>query len=138
MSQMTATQVVYEPLRPPAAIAGNMFASPPVDVREFSDEYIVLADLPGVEPAAVEVSSRGDTLTIAAVRRDRLNTGGVPVRLERPAGRLHRTLRLPASCDGSKITAQIRDGVLEVRVSKTADSSGRTPETWREVSCASR
>jgi HSP20 family protein len=115
-----------------------MLASPPVDVRELSDEYIVLADLPGVEPAAVEISSRGDTLRIAAVRRDRLDTGGVPVHLERPAGKLHRTLRLPAGCDGSKISTRIRDGVVEVRVPKTAHSSDRTPETWKEVSCASR
>jgi HSP20 family protein len=135
---MTATEIVYEPLLPPAATAGNTPGSPPVDVRKLPDEYVVLADLPGVEPAAVEVTSRGDTLRIAAVRRDRLNTGGVPVRLERSAGKLRRALRLPASCDGSKITTQLRDGVLEVRVPKTADSSGGRPEARREVSCASR
>jgi HSP20 family molecular chaperone IbpA len=58
---MTATEIVYEPLLPPAATAGNTPGSPPVDVRELSDEYIVLADLPGVEPVAVEVTSRGET-----------------------------------------------------------------------------
>jgi HSP20 family protein len=135
---MTATQIVYEPLLPPAAIAGNMLESPSVDVCELPAEYVVLADLPGVEPAAVEVSSRGATLRIAAVRRDRLHTGGVPVRLERPAGKLQRSLRLPASCHGSKITTQLRDGVLEVRIPKTADSPGGRHERSRKVSCASR
>jgi HSP20 family molecular chaperone IbpA len=137
VSQMAAKQIGYEPLLPLAAIAGNMPGSPPVDIRELPDEYIILADLPGVEPAAVEVTSRGDTLGITAFRRDRLNTSGVPVRLERPAGKLHRTLRLPASCDGSKITTQIRDGVLETRVPKPLDSRGGRPETRPEVSCAS-
>jgi HSP20 family protein len=134
---MAANQIVHEPLLPPAAIAGSVACSPPVDLREFPDRYIVLTDLPGVEPGAFEVTSHGDTLRIAAVRRDRLRTGGVPVRLERPAGRLHRTMRLPASCDSSKITTQIRDGVLEVRIPKTADSAGRSV-VGREASCASR
>ena len=135
---MAANHTVYERLLLPAAIAGYMPGSPPVDVRELPDEYVVLADLPGVEPAAVEVTSRGDTLRIAAVRRDRLNTGGVPVRLERSAGKFHRTLRVPVSSAGSKITTQLRDGMLEVHVPKTADSSDWRPEARREVSCASR
>jgi HSP20 family molecular chaperone IbpA len=69
--------------RGPAANGGW---SPPVDVRELPDEYIVLADLPGVEPGAIEVTADQDTLKIAAARRDRLRAGGVPLRLERPTG----------------------------------------------------
>jgi len=135
---MAADHIVSEPLLTPVGSAGNTPGSPPVDIRELPDEYIVRADLPGVEPAAVEVTSRGDTLRITAVRRDRLNTGGVPVRLERSAGKLRRALALPARCDGNKITTQIREEALEVRVPKTADSSGGRPEARQEVSCASR
>jgi HSP20 family protein len=132
---MATDQVAYEPLLPLAAIAGSAGWSPPVDVRELADAYIVLADLPGVDAGSVEVTSDGDTLKIAAARRDRLRAGGVPIRLERSAGKLCRTLRLPASCDGSKIGTQIRDGVLEVHVAKRAP---REAKTWRKMSCASR
>jgi HSP20 family protein len=59
----------------------------PVDVREHPAEYTVVADLPGVEPTTVEVNVDGDVLTITGARRDRLGTGGVPVRLERPTGK---------------------------------------------------
>jgi HSP20 family protein len=136
MSQMATDQVVYEPLLPLTAVVGSSVGwSPPVDVRELPDEYIILADLPGVEPGAVEVTSQEETLRIEAVRRDRLRTGGVPIRLERSTGKLCRTLRLPASCDSSKISTQIRDGVLEVHVAKRAP---REAKTRRGVSWASR
>jgi HSP20 family molecular chaperone IbpA len=49
-----------------------------IDVRELPDEYIVLVDLPGVEPEAVHVGSEKDRLTIEGTRRDRLHAGGVP------------------------------------------------------------
>ena len=75
-------------------------------------------------------------LTIAGTRHDRLRTGGVPFRLERPTGRLLRTLRLPDGCDGTKLSAQIRDGVLEVYVPKTASNS--TSAEGRKLTCASR
>jgi len=68
---------------PVAAVTCNGAWLPAVDVRELPDEYIVLADL------------------IAGARRDRLHTGGVPFRLERPTGRLLRSLRLPDGCDAT-------------------------------------
>lgn len=70
MSQTAADHIVYEPLLTPAASAGNMPGSPPVGIRELPDKYIVLADLPGVEPAAVEITftSRGDTLVRSSRR----------------------------------------------------------------------
>ena len=82
----------------------------------------------------VDVTSDGTTLTIAGARHDRLRAGGVPLRLERPTGKLLRTLRLPDGCDGTKLSAQIRDGVLAVYIPKTA--SGSTSDEGRELACA--
>jgi len=113
---MPAQSVVYEPDPPLAAVAGDGAWSPHVDVRELPDEYIVLADLPGVEPGAVAVTSKGDTLTINGARRDRLHAGGVPFRLERPTGKLRRSVPLPGPYEPTKIRTQIRDAVLEIRV----------------------
>ena len=117
---MPVKHAVYEPLLPLAAVTGDGAWSPSVDVRELPDEYIVLADLPGVEPGAVDVTSEEDTLTIAGARRDRLRAAGVTFRLERPTGRLRRSVRLPGPYDCSKLSTQIRDGVLEIRVPKGA------------------
>jgi HSP20 family molecular chaperone IbpA len=96
---MPATLALAEPLLPFAAINDDGAWSPPVDVREHPSEYTVVADLPGVEPSTVEVTTTGDLLTIAGVRRDRLRAGGVPVRLERPTGKLRRSLQLHVTDD---------------------------------------
>ena len=99
---MPATRV-DEPLLPHTPLDCSGYWSPAVDVRH--------------------------TVTIEGARRDRLRTSGVPFRLERPTGRLHRSLQLP---DGNKLSAQIHDGVLEVHIPKVARSGGR------KLACANR
>lgn len=113
---MPAELLVAEPLLPLAPVNGDGAWSPPIDVHEHPSEYIVVADLPGVEPATVQVTSEGDVMTIRGARRDRLRAGGVPVRLERPTGKLRRSVPLPAGCDGTRIRTQFRDGVLQIEV----------------------
>ena len=115
---MPATLAHSELLLPFAAASDLGGWSPPVDVREHPARYTVVADLPGVEPAMLEVTAEGDVLTIRAARRDRLHAGGVPVRLERPTGKIRRSLQLPGGCDGNKIRTRLRDGVLEIDVPK--------------------
>jgi Hsp20/alpha crystallin family len=83
---MPAKATVDEPRLSVAAVTRNGAWLPAVDVRELPDEYIVLADLPGLKPGDVDVTSDDNILTIAGDRRDRLHTGGVPFRLERPTG----------------------------------------------------
>jgi HSP20 family protein len=127
---MPAKFAFAEPLLPFAAVNGDGAWSPPVDVREHATDYIVVADLPGVEPATIEVTADRDMLTITGARRDRLRAGGVPIRLERPTGKLHRCLRLPAGCDGTKIQTRFRDGALQIEVPKDRPSR---PATRKEV-----
>jgi HSP20 family protein len=115
---------VYEPLLPSAPVTRDGAWSPQVDVCELPDEYVVLADLPGVAPEAVAVTSEADTLTIAGARRDQRRASGVPFRIERPTGALRRSLRLPGPYDRSRISTKLRDGVLEVRVPKAPATPG--------------
>lgn len=127
VTPLLVQQAVYEPLLPLPDVASDGAWSPQIDIRELPNEYIVLADLPGVEPEAVHVSTEKDRMTIEGARRDRLYVGGVPYRLERPTGKLRRTVRLPGPSEVTKIRTKIRDGVLEVRVPKR-DDVGLTTE----------
>lgn len=132
---MPATAAVDEPLMTLSAVGRDGSWAPAADVRELPDEYIVLADLPGLRRGDVDVTWDENTLTIAGARRDRLHTGGVPFRLERPTGKLLRSLRLPDGCDCAKLRAQILEGVLEVRIPKVAhtvpsETSDATWEVW--------
>jgi HSP20 family protein len=119
---MLVKHTVYQPLPLTAAVTADGAWSPTVDICELPDKYIVFADVPGLEPGDVDVTCDGDTLAIAGVRRDRLRAGGVAFRRERPAGRLRRSLRLPGAYGRTKISVQIHDGVLEIRVPKESPS----------------
>ena len=135
---MPVQQAVFEPLLPLPDITADGAWSPHIDVRELPDEYIVLADLPGVEPEAVHVTTETNTVTIEGARRDRLRTGGVPYRLERPTGKLRRSVLLPGPYDPTKMQTQIRDGVLEIRLPKEngAEAAPSNSQPLREATTA--
>ena len=93
--------------------------SPPLDVRETDDAYLVLVDLPGVkvDEVTLEVSDR--VLSISGSRAA-VETGDVQLS-ERPFGSFVRTLTLPQGVDEDKIAADYTDGVLELHVPKPAE-----------------
>jgi len=93
--------------------------TPPLDVRETDDEYLVLIDLPGVssEEVSIEVSDR-----VLSVSGSREPVGaGEEQFSERPHGSFMRTLTLPQDVDEEKIAADYNDGVLELHVPKPVE-----------------
>jgi HSP20 family protein len=136
---MSAKAAADEPPLPVAAGTCNGAWLPAVDVRELPDEYIVLADLPGLKPGGVDVTSDDNILTIAGARRDRLHTGGVlSVSNGRPANSSAH-YDSPTAATLPILEAHIRDGVLEVRIPRAARTiRDATPDVRREVACASR
>jgi len=56
-------------LEPPEPFGGGLVeASVPVDVEDAGDEFVVTADLPGVDRDAIDVQLAGETLTVSADR----------------------------------------------------------------------
>ena len=98
--------------------------SPPVDLLETTDAYLVMAELPGVIREDLTISMHDDgRLTIAGVRRERL--GEEYHRVERGHGNFSRTFHLPIPVDADRITADLHDGVLTVSCLKAPDGGGR-------------
>jgi HSP20 family protein len=92
---------------------------PALDVWETDDELVYAFDLPGVPEEKISLELQDDTLTVSASReqtaeleRDRF------YRFERRFGSFSRAVGLPQGTDESKVKAEYRDGVLEVRVAK--------------------
>ena len=100
--------------------------SPPLDVYETDEEIGVLVDLPGIDPATVEVSVSGRALTI----RGHQPVDEPPPRHERtperPQGPFSREVQLPADVDVDSVRAEARDGVITIRLPKVATARGRT------------
>lgn len=92
--------------------------APAVDIREQDDRYILLADVPGVEPGSIEINMENGCLSIKGERPlDREDEKSFK-RLERPRGTFYRRFSMPDSADPNKITARSRNGVLEITIQK--------------------
>lgn len=103
-------------------------ARPPVDLCDERDAYTLVVDLPGIEPANVEVSVSGRVVDLrarAASSAERVE-GGYLIR-ERRAGFLARRLTLPGPVDAGATTAHMEAGRLTVRLPKVA------PEPPRQI-----
>ncbi len=100
---------------------------PALTVLESEHELVLRLDLPGVQREAVRVAAGANLLTITGERV----TAGNGHRLrtsERPAGPFFRQVLLPLTVRASEATAELRDGVLEIRVAKSIpeESAART------------
>jgi HSP20 family protein len=98
-----------------------------VDVKAHDDEVVVAADLPGVEKDDVKLSLLDPrTLRIAFTREAerKEEAEGYFVR-ERTYGSMDRLVRLPEDVTEEGATATFKNGVLEVRLKKTAAETGK-------------
>lgn len=102
---------------------------PAVDIREEKNQFIILADLPGVDKNDVNISMENNILTIkghrfAENKDDKHNY----FRAERMKGDFYRRFTLPDTVDGSKIEARIQKGVLEIAIPKKEAAQPRLIE----------
>lgn len=95
--------------------------APAVDILEEKDRFIVRADLPGVDPADIEVNMDGGVLSVSGERRneERSDIAGV-ARYERVVGRFLRRFALPDTADADAISAKCANGILEISIPKQA------------------
>lgn len=101
--------------------------TPPADVLETEEGFVLQVDLPGHDPKAIQVKLEEDTLTVVAERRvEKGETRGQVLRAERSYGRYARTFVLPNSVDGTKAVAKYDNGVLTLTVPKREESKPRT------------
>jgi len=93
------------------------------DVKETKDAYVIKADLPGVKEDDLEVSLNGSMLTIRGKREEeRKQEGENYYAIERSSGSFTRSFTLPDTADSDNVAADLKDGVLEVRLPKKAEA----------------
>lgn len=100
--------------------------APRVDIREEDKRFMILVDVPGVDPATIEVSMDKSILTIKGERAvDSEQDGSRLTRQERVYGTFHRRFSLPESADAENISAHGRFGVLEIAIPKKPETTPR-------------
>jgi len=98
---------------------------PQVDIFETSEELRLLADMPGVPPDAVEVHLEGDELTIEGRVRPDDYAGLKPLHVEYGVGGYYRRFTLGEAIDREGIKAQMKNGVLALRLPKVERAKQR-------------
>jgi HSP20 family protein len=99
---------------------------PSVDVYECSGCLMVVAEVPGLSPEALQVVCSNQQLVIVGERRSRRPGGGTAyLCLERPHGRFSRAIPLDAAVDLSRAEARLSGGLLTIRLPRLEDRRGR-------------
>lgn len=100
---------------------------PPVNLYETAEDYVLTAELPGVEPDDIQVSLEGSVITLRGERKiDYSDEEDANLhRTERQAGNFRRAFELPAAIEADKVEAVHRNGVLMLRLPKTPEQQPR-------------
>lgn len=101
--------------------------SPPVDIEEQDDAYVVEAELPAVKREDVDIELVGNELTISGEIKEREREGILRKRTRR-IGRFEYRVKLPDQTDPEQVDAKLQDGVLTVRIPKAQRAERRRIE----------
>lgn len=100
--------------------------APRVDIKEEANRFVILADIPGVDPKEIDISMdkgilsiKGERKAQTALENDRYT------RLERSRGTFYRRFSLPDSADAEGIKATGRHGELEISIPKRPETTPR-------------
>jgi HSP20 family protein len=109
--------------------------SPAVDVREGENELTLEVELPGIKPEEVEITADKGVLTIRGEKHSERKEGEENSRyhlVERTYGSFTRSFQLPQGLNDEEIQASYNDGILSVRIPKTALPQPRKIQIGRQ------
>ncbi len=87
-------------------------AYPPVNVFRKGDDFVVIAEVPGIKKSELEIQVHGNALRIAGIKSLDHSEKASVHRRERLAGRFDRAITIPVEIDADKVKAECRDGML--------------------------
>jgi HSP20 family protein len=113
------TQLLPDLLRVPERMGAYV---PAFDVWETKDAYVFKADLPGFREQDIDIQVTGNRLTISGKREaEQVSESDTYYCSERSSGMFTRTFTLPEGINADQIRADLKDGVLTVKVPKVEE-----------------
>lgn len=99
---------------------------PPINIYDDGEGFIARAEIPGVDPATLDVTVTGQTLSLRGKRDFETSSENCCYhRRERNEGEFRRALQLPEQVDSSKVVASTKNGVLEIYLPRAAQAKQR-------------
>lgn len=90
--------------------AGGVF--PPINVFRKGDDFMIIAELPGVDSSTIDIQVKNNAIRISGTKRVDYDKNASMHRRERTAGRFDRTISLPIEVDADQVKAECRNGIL--------------------------
>jgi HSP20 family protein len=113
---------IWRPGQQQYSDAGTAVWTPPVDISERKDAYLVTVELPGVKGSDVEITFEDGLLTIQGERHFAHDSTEEKMhRTERFYGAFRRSITLPSHVEADKIEASAQDGLLQIMVPKAPE-----------------
>ena len=99
---------------------------PAVDIVEEKDRFVLKAEVPGVDPADIDISMDADVLSLSGERHSEISGESEGLkRVERISGKFYRRFTLPETADAEGVTAKSSNGILEVTIPKQPEIQAR-------------
>ena len=99
---------------------------PAIELIEEKDRLVVHLEMPGVDPAAVQVQLQGDLLTVQGERKSEARSEhGRVLKSEHVVGAFTRSVQLPYRVQNDKVKASYRNGVMTITLPKAEEHVGR-------------
>lgn len=94
--------------------------SPQADVYETKDALVFSVDLPGFQQGEIDIRVENNFLMLGGERKFVAETGNHRyLWIEKPYGKFYRRFSIPTTIDPDKITATLKNGVLEIVLPKS-------------------
>ena len=98
----------------------------PLDMFDNEEELVVTAEVPGIDREDLDVTVTGSTLSITGEKKMAHDETGEARRTERTFGRFSRSVALPEGIDPAKVTAELANGILTLRLAKREETKPKT------------
>jgi HSP20 family molecular chaperone IbpA len=93
--------------------------APRVDVLDKPESYLVKVEVPGMKADEIHIDCTGEMLTLNGARKQEEKREGEHYRVvERSYGAFQRTLTFPTAVDPEHVEAELKDGVLNLKIMK--------------------
>ncbi|MFC1535155.1 Hsp20/alpha crystallin family protein [Thermodesulfobacteriota bacterium] len=102
---------------------------PAFDITENEKEYLITAELPGIDAKDVDVTLSEGILSVKGEKKHEKEDKGKDFhRIERRYGSFHRSFRIPGRVETEKVDANFKDGVLKLTLPKAEGSETKKIE----------
>ena len=104
---------------------------PAVDIRETEKSYVLDMELPGYDEKDIEIHIDGSSLSIASRQEeardasDKKDSEGTWILRERRVNTFTRSFKLPENANPEEVTAEFKNGILSMEISKRAEAQKR-------------